>query len=183
MIYGERVRLRDVERDDLPRYVEWLNDPEVRRGLNVVFPLSSAEEEAWFEGVLDRPEAERPFAIDALEGERWVHIGGCGLFDLQQRDRRAELGIMIGDKSRWDQGYGTDSMQVLLRHGFETLNLHRIKLRVFEFNERAIKVYRRLGFVEEGRLRQESYQAGRYWDTLVMGLLRSEWEAEVGKEG
>ena len=182
MIYGEQVRLRAVERDDLPHYVEWLNDPEVRRGLNAVFPLSAVEEEAWFENLLDRPEAERPLAIDALEGERWIHIGGCGLFDYEKRARRAELGIMIGDKSRWDQGYGTDAMQVLLRHGFETLNLHRIKLRVFEFNERAVEVYRRLGFVEEGRLRDEQYLEGRYWDTLVMGLLRSEWKARYGEE-
>lgn len=183
MIYGERVRLRAIEHEDLSRYVEWLNDPDVQRGISAVFPLSMTEEEAWFEGLLDRPQAERPLAIDGLEGDRWRHIGGCGYSDIHPRAHRAELGIMIGDKRRWDQGYGSDAMRVLLRHGFETLNLQRVMLRVFEFNERAIAVYRKLGFVEEGRLRQAHYQEGRYWDTLVMGLLRAEWQARLEEEG
>lgn len=183
MIYGERVRLRDNEREDLPRYVEWLNDPDVRQGLSLAFPLSLAEEEAWFESMLEKPERERPFAIDVMDGERWLHVGGCGLFDYEDKARRAELGIMIGNKERWDQGIGTDATRTLVQHGFKTLNLNRIKLRVFEFNQRAIAVYRRLGFIEEGRLRQEEYQQGRYWDTVVMGLLRSEWDANQGMKG
>jgi RimJ/RimL family protein N-acetyltransferase len=74
-------------------------------------------------------------------------------------------------------------MRLLLRHGFETLNLNRVHLRVYEDNARALAVYRRLGFQEEGRLRQDRFLEGRYWDTLLMGLLRQEWlDSQKGGE-
>ncbi|MGD8554017.1 MAG: GNAT family protein [Anaerolineales bacterium] len=176
MILGERVRLRAIERDDLPRYVEWFNDPEVRQYLNLFLPMSLPEEERWFEQMLDRDPVERPLAIDVKPKDKWVHVGGCGLFNVDARAHSAEFGISIGDKTYWDQGYGTEAVRSLLRHAFETLNLRRISLNVFEYNERAISVYQRVGFKEEGRLRQAKFHQGRYWDTLVMGILRHEWE-------
>lgn len=176
MILGERVRLRAVERDDLPRFVAWLNDPEVRRGLALSLPMSLAEEERWFEETLKQEPAARPLAIDAQEGDAWRHIGSCGFHNLDWRNRKAELGILIGEKSLWGRGYGQAAMRALLRHGFETLNLHRVYLRVYEYNERGLRLYRRLGFVEEGRLRRDHYEEGRYWDTLIMGMLREEWD-------
>jgi len=67
MIYGERIRFRHIEREDLPRFVEWINDPEVRAGLALYLPLSMVEEEDWFEGVLKRPAEERPFGIEVRQ--------------------------------------------------------------------------------------------------------------------
>ena len=176
MIYGEKVRLRAIERTDLERYVEWFNDPEVTQYLLRDLPMSMAAEERWFEDMQKQPEESRPLAIEAREGNRWVHIGGGGLHDIDWRSRRAELGISIGDKRYWNRGLGTDAVRTLLRHGFEGLNLHRIFLRVFEDNKRAIAVYVDLGFKEEGRLRDHMYRRGSYGDMLIMGLLRSEWE-------
>jgi len=178
MILGERVRLRAIERDDLPRFVRWLNDPEVRQGLELFLPMSQTEEERWYERVLNLPPEEHPLAIDALLGEEWVHIGSCGLGRTNRRSHSAELGIAIGDKAFWDQGYGTDTMKLLLEHAFDGLNLHRVHLRVFESNKRAIKVYRRVGFKDEGRLREDHFAKGRYWDTLIMGLLGADWRAQ-----
>ena len=180
MFYGNHIRLRAVEREDLPRFVEWFNDPEVRHGLMVYLPMSQAEEERWYEHMLERPPLERPFAVDARADDAWAHIGGCSLMDTDARSRRAELGIVIGNKAYWDRGFGTDVMRTLLRYGFETLNLHRIYLRVFETNPRAIKVYQRVGFTEEGRLRESHYLQGRYVDTLMMSVLREEWNVMRG---
>ncbi|HEX9680299.1 MAG TPA: GNAT family protein, partial [Anaerolineales bacterium] len=89
----------------------------------------------------------------------------------------AELGIMLGEKTLWGRGYGTDTMRILVRHGFDTLNLNRIFLRVYESNLRAMRVYDRLGFREEGRLRQDHYVDGTYEDTVIMGLLCEEWRS------
>ncbi|MGA9533746.1 MAG: GNAT family protein [Anaerolineales bacterium] len=176
MIYGDRVRLRHNEKSDLPRYVDWLNDPEMRAGISVFLPMSQVEEERWFEEMMKKDPIERPFAVDLREGDRWTHVGSCGLFRFNHRSRSAELGIAIGAKERWGEGIGADTMGALMQHGFETLNLNRIFLRVFDFNERAIRLYRSLGFVEEGRLRQDAYYKGKYRDTLLMGMLRTEWE-------
>jgi len=176
MIYGERIRLRAPERDDLPRFVGWLNDPEVRQNLFMFLPLSMAEEERWFEDVLKQPAAERPMVIEILEGENWKPMGNCGFISIDWRCRAGEVGIFIGDKSRWNQGYGTEAMRLLLRHGFNTLNLNRIFLRVFDTNARAMRTYEKAGFVHEGRLRQAEYQDGEYIDMLVMSVLSSEWK-------
>ena len=92
-------------------------------------------------------------------------------------DRGSDLGIMIGEAQYRDKGYGTDTMLTLVRFGFEQMNLHKISLGVFEFNARGYAVYKKVGFVEEGRRREEIYQDGRYWDVIWMSMLRREFDA------
>lgn len=181
MIYGNRIRLRSIERSDLERFVEWMNDPDVIHGLSLYLPLSTIEEERWFEQMLERSAEERPLVIEMRTADDgWLPIGTMGYFGIDWRVRSAELGISIGDKSQWNQGYGTEALRLWLKHGFETLNLNRIFLRVFEFNQRAIKVYEKIGFVHEGHQRQGMYQDGGYVDVLMMSVLRSEWEGMKG---
>jgi RimJ/RimL family protein N-acetyltransferase len=83
---------------------------------------------------------------------------------------------MIGEKQFWDQGYGTDATLAPLKHGFETLNLHRIWLQVYSKNKRGIRAYEKAGFVHEGIYRQAHYQHGRYYDVHLMSVLRNEWQ-------
>jgi RimJ/RimL family protein N-acetyltransferase len=116
----------------------------------------------------------------AIETQEGVHIGNCGLHRGRPEDRHAELGIMIGDKDYQSNGYGTDAVMTLVRFAFEQMNLNKVSLGVFEFNERARAVYRKCGFVEEGRAREEYFQDGRYWDIVRMGVLRREFEALHG---
>jgi diamine N-acetyltransferase len=177
MIYGERVRLRRTEREDLPCFVEWLNDPEVRHGLAIYLPLSLAEEENWFENMLKSPENERPLGIEIVTESGWKLIGNCGLFGIDWRIRMAEFGIFIGAKEHWNQGYGTEVVQLILKHGFNTLNLNRISLRVYANNPRAKRSYEKAGFVEEGIMRQAHYADGEYFDVYLMSVLREEWQA------
>ncbi|MGC8874793.1 MAG: GNAT family N-acetyltransferase [Chloroflexia bacterium] len=173
MLIGERVRLRAIEREDLPRCVAWLNDPEVVRYLTLYLPLSREDEERWFEGYLQDPRRK----VLAIEAETGEHIGNIGLEEIDWKNRCAELGIFIGEKDRWGQGYGTDAVRTLLRFAFEELNLNRVQLHVFAFNERARRCYIRCGFVEEGRQRQAHYTEGRYHDVILMSILRAEWDA------
>lgn len=176
MIYGERIRLRASERSDLQQFAAWLNDPEVRQGLAHYRPFSMVEEERWFENMLERPADEHPMVIEVQDEGNWQAIGNCGLMLFDWRIRMAEAGIFIGEKRLWDQGYGSEAMVLLVRHGFETLNLNRISLRVYETNLRAIRSYEKVGFIHEGRLRQAEYQEGRYLDVLLMSVLRSDWQ-------
>ena len=179
MILGRRVRLRAIEKDDLPRFVKWLAEEEIRSFLSQHLPFSLMQEERWHEENLQARE-EQAWAIDAQpEGAGfgpWEHIGSCGFFHLNWRCRRAETGILIGAREHWGKGYGSDALETLAHWGFDTLNLNRIYLRVFEDNARAIRCYQKVGFVEEGRLRQDDYRDGAFRDTLLMGMLRTEWD-------
>ncbi len=174
MIFGERIRLRALRRVDLPLFVDWLNDPEVIQGLMVYLPFSIHDEEDWFDQTRKKSPEERPLTIDILTEAGWEPIGNCGLFDIDWRIRSAEFGIMIGAKQHWDKGYGTEALRVLLQHGFDTLNLNRISLQVYETNLRAIRSYEKAGFVHEGKLRQGHYQDGKYVDVFLMSMLRSD---------
>jgi RimJ/RimL family protein N-acetyltransferase len=176
MIYGERIRFRHAERADLPQFVDWLNDPDVRQGISMYLPMSLAEEEQWFEGMLQRPPNERIFVIEIRDGDGWRMIGSTGFHEIDWRNQKAEFGILIGEKSEWNKGYGTEAACLMLRHGFETLNLHRIQLKVFSDNPRAIRAYEKAGYVLEGRQREAAYRGGRYLDDLLMSVLRHEWE-------
>ena len=177
IIYGKRVRLRGAERSDLEKFILWINDPEVTTGLTLFLPMSSLDEEKWFEHAMQRPQEEKPLVIDMKDGVNWRLIGNTSFFNLDWIARAAEVGIMIGDKTIWNQGYGTEVMTLLLRHGFETLNLNRICLRVYCDNKRAIRAYEKAGFVHEGRMRQAVYRHGSYNDVLYMSVLHEEWNA------
>ena len=176
MIYGDGIRFRAVERSDLDMFVAWLNDPDVISGLSLTLPLSQGDEEKWYQAMLERPSAEHPFVMEIQEGDSWKPIGNCGFHAIDWRSRTSEVGIFIGEKSLWSQGYGTSAMRLMLKIGFETLNLNRIYLRVHADNLRAIRSYEKAGYVHEGRFRQAEYKNGQFIDVLFMSVLRSEWQ-------
>ncbi|KAF0110650.1 MAG: putative acetyltransferase [Chloroflexi bacterium] len=177
MITGKRVRLRAIERDDIPNFVRWLNDREVIEFLLMNSPLSKAMEEKWFEGHLAAPiTSAQVMAIEALSGDQWVHIGNTGIHNIEPVHNAAEFGIFIGEKDFWNKGYGREATLLTLKHGFEDLNLNRIFLNVYENNLRGIAAYKAAGFVHEGVLREAVYKNGRYLDVLVMSVLHSEWK-------
>jgi RimJ/RimL family protein N-acetyltransferase len=165
---------------DLERAYEWVNDAEVTRHLNVRYPWSLAAEEAWL-----RERTSKPLGFDsvhfAIEVKDGTHIGTIGFQRVHPENRKARLGISIGDKRYWSQGFGTDAMLTMLRFGFEQMNLHRIDLLVDADNERAIACYGKCGMLEEGRFRGAHYQRGRHIDQLVMGILRDEYYAKWGR--
>ncbi|HAF62558.1 MAG TPA: N-acetyltransferase [Anaerolineaceae bacterium] len=175
MIIGDGIRLRGIEREDLPLFALWLNDPEVRRYLNHYAPISNAQEERWFEQTLQSPQAEQPLVIEVKQERDWIPVGNISFMALDQQSHHAELGLFIGDKNFWDKGIGTKAISLMLDYGFFTLNLHRIYLRVFEANKRGIRCYEKVGFQHEGRLREASFLDGKYYDMLWMGILRDEW--------
>ncbi|HNB53667.1 MAG TPA: GNAT family protein [Anaerolineales bacterium] len=177
MIYGDRIRLRKLEKADLPQFVTWINDPDVRAGIGMYLPFSQAEEDHWYDKMLQRPPAEHTLAVEIREGESWRVIGSTSLFDFDWRVRKAEFGIMLGDKSIWNQGYGTEVTRLMLQHGFETLNLNRIELKVFSTNPRAQRAYEKAGYLLEGIQRQANFRNGQYVDDHLMAVLRDDWFA------
>ncbi|HEY6395613.1 MAG TPA: GNAT family protein [Candidatus Binataceae bacterium] len=141
------------------------------------YPVSSILEEKWIETAGMPSNSDKVFVIETL-AER-AYIGAIGLHGIDWIIRSAEIGIVIGDKSRWGTGYGTDAMRVIMRLGFDKMNLHRMWLRVFDFNQRAIVSDEKCGFRRWGVLRDGKFLKGKYHDTIIMGIVEDEYRAMV----
>ena len=170
-LVGTKVYLRPLEEADAAESHVWLNDPDVRRTLAVRgVPHTEASSRAWLRA-LD-PRRDQVFAIVTNEGR--LYVGNCGLHDIDPVDRHATLGIVIGRKDRWGQGFGTETVRLLCRHAFDDLNLHKVCLSCYATNERGLRLYARAGFTPEGRRREQVFIDGRWVDEIVLGLLRDE---------
>ncbi len=171
---GERVYLSPVRIEDAPLYARWLNDADTRRNLTMCLPLTRGQEEDWVRSVGKNPD-DVVLAVRLTDGDRLA--GNVGLHRIDRIHRCAEFGVFIGPPELRGQGYGTEATALTLKYGFGELNLHRIGLRVYEFNEGGIRAYARCGFREEGRLREEYSHGGRRYDVVLMGILAREFFA------
>jgi RimJ/RimL family protein N-acetyltransferase len=174
MIAGKRIVLRAWERSDLETFVRWFNDPEVTQYIGNAFPsLSMDQEIRFYEDGLDN---KHRYCIVTKAG---VLIGNCSLNRVDAVHRHAEVGIVLGEKDYWGQGYGREALALLQEIAFEGLGLNRIFLLVIDFNERGQRCYRAAGFREEGRLRQDRFVRGRFHDMLIMSVLAEEYWARA----
>ncbi|MFB9274525.1 GNAT family N-acetyltransferase [Cohnella cellulosilytica] len=178
---GTSVMLREYRRDDLPWIRQWVNDPEIVRQLSDIFLYPHAQEatEAYLEAMLEGDSDARGFVIADLATE--AYIGQVNLDSIDWKNRVGKIGIVIGSTEQMGRGFGTEAMKLLADFAFRELNLNRLELEVYDFNERAIRCYASCGFVEEGRLRERLYRNGRYCDIVQMGLLKSDWKQAAGR--
>jgi RimJ/RimL family protein N-acetyltransferase len=181
MIPGETINLRAVERHDVPLIHRWFNDPAVMAGWGWSAPARSIQHvagqvEDWLarETAFDRPEA---LIAESLAGDP---IGLVVARVDRSEARSVELSLLV-DADHWGQGFGIDMMQTILEACFGGWGVHRIGVRVEEGNERALALYHRLGFIEEGRLRQAAFRDGRHMDVLLLGQLAADWGAHENR--
>ncbi len=138
-------------------------------------PLTQMEEEDWLENLKNRKDTIYFSLVISNEDNSEILIGNCGIHNIDWKNRVGEVGIVIGEKQYQNMGYGTEAMELLLEYAFNTVNLNRIELNVYDYNNRAIKLYKKLGFTEEGRRRQFMWNKGSYHDAVLMGMLTEEW--------
>ena len=162
--------LRPLQAADYPLLVQWGLDPELGRLLEGDYPQSLAECPAWHQKIISDRHRQL-FGIQLATGRL---IGDIELDHIAWRSGDAELRIRIGEREHWDQGYGTEAVILMLTHAFAALNLKRVYLRVFSFNERAIRCYRKAGFKREGILVRRTADGERREVTL-MRILRDEF--------
>ena len=170
---GKRVYLRPIENEDLDFfYAKTLWDEEGRRltGTQTVFSRSGVQN--WFENI--STDSGRVDLFICLH-ENNQPIGDIAMLDIDHQNRNSVVRISIFDHEFWGNGYGTEAMSLLLKYGFEILNLHRIGLDVYSFNKRGIKSYEKLGFKQEGIIREELFYGGKYHDSIKMGVLKDEF--------
>lgn len=174
-LVGEICYLSPCLADDALKWAEWLTD------LDITIPLG---DEAYMPYSLQLAQEHvndmlrnkmHVFSIVDLETD--TLLGRCLLFGVNQIDRNAMLGIFIGEKERWGQGYGQDAVKLLLDYGFNLLNLNSIMLGTFAFNKRAINAYKRVGFQEIGRRRQARIIGGKKYDAVLMDILAEEFQS------
>src|SRR6266850_3937436 len=152
-LMGTNIYLRPLELDDAPTLKSWINDPDVYRNLLVSRPMNIQSEESFVERSM-KSEHDLVLGIVVRQSDRL--IGTTGFHRIDFRSRHAGFGIMIGEKAEWDKGYGTEATQLMVRHAFETMNLNRVWLQVYDFNPRAVHAYEKAGFRAEGVLRQDT---------------------------
>lgn len=173
------IGLRELCREDLEQINRWRNDHEVLDYLGANFLYIGEEiDQVWFNTFLKHRDRDVRLAI--LDTTKSLHIGNVNLTGIHPINRTAEFSIMIGEKDYWSKGAGTKATQLILRHGFEDLNLNRIYLYVLTGNERARKMYYSLGFTSEGCLRQATYKNGDYKDLEIMALLKKDYHTLNG---
>ena len=166
---GEKVRVREKRVKDIQNEYSWRVDPELSR-LDATKPMTMSYEDFFR---YSKEEMQFPnyrskrLAVETLEG---VHIGNIMYYDLNMQNRQAEVGIMIGDKDYWSNGYGTDTVNTLLRHLFTILELDRVYLHTLSWNYRAQASFAKSGF----KLVRNVKRGGQ--DFILMEVLRSDWE-------
>jgi RimJ/RimL family protein N-acetyltransferase len=179
-LVGIKCYLSPCAPEDAQSWARWDNDLEVTLPLGdeayTLFPLQKSEQI-----VADVIRGQHHvFGIVDLETDKL--IGRCMLFDLDWVNRKAMLGIVIGEKAYWGQGYGQEAVRLLLDYGFHLLNLNSVMLGTFAFNQRAIHCYERVGFKVIGRRRQARIIAGVKYDAILMDILADEYESACIKQ-
>jgi RimJ/RimL family protein N-acetyltransferase len=178
---GERVYLRPMEMTDLDGpYFDWLNDYEVTRFLETgSFPTTTATLRNYLENIAKHPNNVMLAIMDKKTNR---HVGNVKLGNIHPLHRNADIGIMIGDKSFWGKGYGSEAMALIIEYGFTRLNLHKITLGVYADHEGAVNSYKKLGFKMEGTLKEQLFRDGQFRDKAVMGILKSDHAKEKAKK-
>jgi len=173
-VAASTVRLRPLELTDVDHMMAWVNDPDVVGNMASFAgePFSRAQELAYIEKMRASPE-DRVFAIERAEDG--AYLGNVGLHQIHWRSRVGRLACIIGKRAEMGKGYGSAAIAAALDHAFDVLALHKVWLMVFATNARSRRIYARVGFVEEGTLREEYFHEAGWHDMVRMSVLAREW--------
>ena len=174
MFSSKRLQFRKMVENDIEKYHSWRNDVDVMNTTSLSLDLYSLDETRHFvENIILNSTSSKSYIIE--ERESATAIGVMSLINIDTKNRNAQCIIDIGEKEYWGKGYGTEALKTLLEYAFLELNLHRVSLRVFSLNEKAIRIYDKLGFVKEGVMRESLYRNGKWHDIIIMGVLKREY--------
>ncbi len=177
MLTSERIQLRKMVEADIPLYHSWRNNMQVMKTTNLYLDTYDEKDTDDFvrNVILSSPTSKTYMCVDR---STQVVFGVVALTQIDWKNRHAECIIDLGNQDFWGKGYGTEAMHILLIYAFLELNLHRVHLRVFSFNEAGIRLYEKLGFVHEGTARESLFRDGKWHSIISMGMLQSEYIKE-----
>jgi RimJ/RimL family protein N-acetyltransferase len=170
-LIGEKVYLSPVSTDDFELFMQWVNDMEITQYVSMSQRIFSELLEK--DAIEKMAKSENNFTIVDLETDN--AIGSCGYVSITEINRKATIGIWLGDKNYWSRGYGSDAMRLLLDFGFSVKNYNQMNLKVYSFNERAIRCYEKVGFKRQGVMRDDIIRGDKKFDSIYMDILASEY--------
>ncbi|MCJ1655441.1 GNAT family protein [Staphylococcus sp. NRL 16/872] len=162
-----QINLRALKQSDSNLILNWMKNDKLRYLIGTVYPITELEHENWFQNRM----LEKDNRMFVIELENETSIGIIGFKNLDWVNRNAELFIYIGEEAYWGKGYGTQALELMTKFAFNSLNLHMLYLEVFSYNKNATKTYERLGFKQDGVLRQSKFQDGKYYDKIIMSKI------------
>lgn len=169
---GEKIYLRILEFSDINTTQKWINDPQISAIMGYLPVKSLMQQEQWYANLIN-DSSRMIFAI--CKNDNKEHVGNVALSNIDTVSRNAQFSIFIFDEINRYSGYGTEATKLILEFGFKRLNLHKVFLRTSPNFTEAIKMYKRLGFKQEGILREHYYCDGNYQDKILFGLLKPEF--------
>lgn len=177
---GKNVYLRPLEEKDLQgNYVWWLNDEEVSRyNSHHTFPYSYSE---GVEYIKKSSKTKDKIVLAIVLSNRNLHIGNIALQNIDYVNRNAELAILLGEKDYWHKGYSKEAAFLILKHGFDELDLNRIYCGTSSKNIAMQKLAISLGMIQEGIRRKAFFKDGQYTDIVEYGILSSEFDTPKRK--
>ncbi|MFZ5352019.1 MAG: GNAT family N-acetyltransferase [Bacillota bacterium] len=173
----DRIKLRKMTEKDIEVYNKWSNDEEVIKNTYPNMDRYSMHDTEQFYKKISGSSNSRTYIIEVKEAG--LPIGITTLLNIDFFNRNAEFIIDIGEKEYWGGGYGKEALTLMLDLAFKELNLHRVFLRVFSFNERAIRLYEKIGFQHEGRMKEAIFRDGSWYDIVIMGILQRDYYYKV----
>ena len=182
MYDGKLVRLRDLRLADAETCLKWVNDLDTARkcGGGAQMPYTIENERDFIANFAGRKPDQYHFGVETRDGH---FVGVCSYTQVDWKNRNCVIGWFIGDTAMRGRGLGTDMIKTLLKICFHELDMHKVYLEAYEFNQGALRLYERMGFVLEAVYRKRAYSMGRRWDEMHYSMLRSEYEARYGGEG
>ena len=176
-MHGKMVYLRILEETDILRTQQWINDPELNELMGYL-PITRRQQEQWYETTVG---STRKFVFAVCTQEDDEHIGNVSLGNIDYINSNGMLAVFLAAPEKRSRGFGTEAVLLLLEFAFRRLNLHSVYLKTSDYLTDAIRFYSKIGFVQEGVLRQHEYKQGRFVDKLLFSMLRSEFEGKYGK--
>ena len=172
-LIGSKCYLSPISEEDAEKWSSWFNDLEVTipLGDEAYTPTNINNESRIISDILQHN--HHVFSIVDLKSDEL--IGRCGLFNFDKINRHAMFGIIIGEKSYWNKGYGQEATKLILDYAFNLLNLHNIMLGVFSYNKSAINCYKKVGFKEIGSRRQAKIIGGKKYDIILMDIIADDF--------
>jgi RimJ/RimL family protein N-acetyltransferase len=165
-VYLRRINLEDAN----SQYLNWVNDPKITQFLETgFFPTGSTELEEY---IGEKLNDDTTLFLAIIDDDTESHIGNIKLGPINWIHRRADVGILIGDREYWGQGIATESIRAVVKHAFKNLNIHKLTASCYEDNTGSLKAFENVGFKVEGRRPKHAHYDGAYTKLIELGLLR-----------
>lgn len=178
MLQGKFVQLDAIDKEDLPSLKKWRNNPEFRKHFREYRELNNDMQLKWYEAKVVNDNTTEMFAIRGADSQEL--LGCAGLAYINWVHRHADLSLYIGWQDSYidDHGYAEDSCRLLLGYAFKEVGLNKVWTEIYEFDYKKKALYDKLGFQQDGMLRQNYFYEGRWWDSRILSILAADYDVK-----